>query len=48
MSFEKKEAEGTFKADEIHQAEQILFRFVQNESFPNSKFQSFKYLFQSR
>ena len=26
---------GTLKADEIHQAEQILFRFVQNESFPN-------------
>ena len=24
-----------FKADEIHQAEQILFRFVQTEIFPN-------------
>ena len=28
------EAEGTTKEDEIHQAEQILFRFVQTESFP--------------
>ena len=26
---------GTLKAEEIHQAEQILFRFVQTESFPN-------------
>ena len=25
----------TLKADEIHRTEQILFRFVQNESFPN-------------
>ena len=32
MRFKQK---GTLKADEIHQAEQILFRFVQNESFPN-------------
>ena len=26
---------GTLKADKIHLAEQILFRFVQTESFPN-------------
>ena len=26
---------GTLKADEIQQAQEILFRFVQNESFPN-------------
>ena len=26
---------GPLKADKIHQAEQILFRFVQTESFPN-------------
>ena len=31
----KTEQKGPLKADEIHQAEQILFRFVQNESFPN-------------
>ena len=31
----KTQQRGTLKADEIHQAEQILFRFVQNESFPN-------------
>ena len=34
MRFKTKQR-GTLKADEIHQAEQILFRFVQNESFPN-------------
>ena len=34
MRFKTKQ-KGTQKADEIHQAEQILFRFVQNESFPN-------------
>ena len=34
MRFKTKQ-KGTLKADEIHQAEQILFRFVQNESFPN-------------
>ena len=34
MSFKTKQ-KGPLKADEIHQAEQILFRFVQNESFPN-------------
>ena len=34
MGFETKQ-KGPLKADEIHQAEQILFRFVQNESFPN-------------
>ena len=34
MRFKTKQ-KGTFKADKIHQAEQILFRFVQNESFPN-------------
>ena len=33
MRFKTKQ-KGTLKADEIHQAEQILFRFVQNESFP--------------
>ena len=31
----KTKQKGTLKAEEIHQAEQILFRFVQNESFPN-------------
>ena len=31
----KTKQRGTLKADEIHQAEQILIRFVQNESFPN-------------
>ena len=34
MRFKTKQR-GTLKADEIHQAEQILFRFVQNEIFPN-------------
>ena len=34
MRFKTKQR-GTLKADEIHQAEQILFRVVQNESFPN-------------
>ena len=34
MRFKTKQND-TLKADEIHQAEQILFRFVQNESFPN-------------
>ena len=34
MRFNKKQR-GTLKADEIHQAEQIIFRFVQNENFPN-------------
>ena len=34
MRFKTKHS-GTLKADEIHQAEQILFRFVQNETFPN-------------
>ena len=34
MRFKTKQR-GTLKADEIHQAEQILFRFVQTESFPN-------------
>ena len=34
MRFKKKQ-KGTLKAEEIHQAEQKLFRFVQNESFPN-------------
>ena len=33
MRFKTKQR-GTLKADEIHQAEQILFRFVQNEGFP--------------
>ena len=31
----KTKQSGTLKADEIHQAEQILFGFVQIESFPN-------------
>ena len=34
MSFKRKQRD-TLKTDEIHQAEQILFRFVQTESFPN-------------
>ena len=34
MMFKTKQ-KGTLKAGEIHQAEQILFRFVQNESLPN-------------
>ena len=34
MKFKTKE-KGPLKAEEIHQAEQILFRFVQTESFPN-------------
>ena len=34
MRFNTKQ-KGTLKADEIHQAEQKLFRFVENESFPN-------------
>ena len=34
MRFRTKQR-GTLKADKVHQAEQILFRFVQNESFPN-------------
>ena len=34
MRFKTKQR-GPLKADEIHQAEQILIRFVQNESFPN-------------
>ena len=34
MRFKTKQ-KGTLKADEIHQAEQILFRFVQKESFLN-------------
>ena len=34
MRFKTKQR-GTLQADEIHQAEQILFRFVQTESFPN-------------
>ena len=34
MMFKTKQR-GPLKADEIHQAEQILFRFVLNESFPN-------------
>ena len=33
MTFKKKQR-GTLIADKIHQAEQILFRFVQIESFP--------------
>ena len=33
MRFKTKQR-GNLKADEIHQAEQILFRFVQNENFP--------------
>ena len=31
----KKKEKGPLKAEEIHQAEQILFRCVQAESFPN-------------
>ena len=31
----KTKQKGPLKADEIHQAEQILFRFVQTESFPS-------------
>ena len=34
MRFKTKQR-GALKAGKIHQAEQILFRFVQNESFPN-------------
>ena len=34
MRFKTKQ-KGTVKTDEIHQAEQILFQFVQNESFLN-------------
>ena len=34
MRFKTKQ-KGPFKAEEIHQAEQILFQFIQNESFPN-------------
>ena len=34
MRFKTKQS-GTLKADKFHQAEQILFRFVQTESFPN-------------
>ena len=34
MRFKTKQR-GPLNADEIHRAEQILFRFVQNESFPN-------------
>ena len=34
MRFNTKQ-KGTLRADEIHQAEQIQFRFVQKESFPN-------------
>ena len=34
MRFKTKQ-KGTLKAEGYHQAEQILFRFVQNESFPN-------------
>ena len=34
MRFKTKQR-GTLKSDKIHQAEQILFRFVQTESFPN-------------
>ena len=34
MRFKTKQ-KGPLKAAEIHQAEQIPFRFVQNESFPN-------------
>ena len=34
MRFNTKQR-GTLKADEIHQAERILFRFFQTESFPN-------------
>ena len=31
----KKKQKGPLKAEEVNQAEQILFRFVQTESFPN-------------
>ena len=31
----KTKQRGPLKADEFHQAEQILFQLVQNESFPN-------------
>ena len=34
MRFRLKQ-KGPFKADEFHHAEQFLFRFVENESFPN-------------
>ena len=34
MRFKTKQ-KGPLKEDKIHQAEQILFRFAQNESFPN-------------
>ena len=34
MMFKTKQR-GTLKADQIHQAEQMVFRFVQTESFPN-------------
>ena len=34
MMFRLKQ-KGPFKADEFHHAEQFLFRFVENESFPN-------------
>ena len=34
MRFKTKQ-KGPLRADEMHQAEQMLFRFVQNESFPN-------------
>ena len=34
MRFKTKQR-GPLKADKIHQAEQILFRFIQTESFPN-------------
>ena len=34
MRFKTKQR-GTLKAEEINQAEQILFRFIQTESFPN-------------
>ena len=34
MRFKTKQR-GTLKEEEIHQAEQILFRFIQTESFPN-------------
>ena len=31
----KTKRKGPLKADEVHQAEKILFQFVQNENFPN-------------
>ena len=34
MGFKTKQR-GHLKADKVHRAEKILFRFVQNESFPN-------------